>query len=166
MGEADVTIANTGEWVSNALPTGVSTPGRESDFDAVADATMEKRASSEWHSSERGPEARKPSRRVSFRMRPAAPVPTLALIRRDCRDPGGRVSQLDERVITIFSACPDPQRPMSRPPAVARREGLSQSSMFPSVVSFQPSCQGRRTESPPRVAAWRPRSPGTSSSPT
>jgi hypothetical protein len=42
-------FGNPGERVSNALPTGVSTPGRESDFVAVAHATMGQGAASQWH---------------------------------------------------------------------------------------------------------------------
>lgn len=53
----------------------------------------------------------------------------------------------------------------SRFPAAVRRRG-EQGSPFPSGASFQPSWQGGRTQSPPRVAAWRPRSLGISSSPT
>ena len=93
------------------------------------------------------------------------PSDTLALTRRACRDPGSRVSQMDERGIHLVSVSPAPRRPGSRPPA-ATRSGLEPGSMSPSVASFQPSWQGGRTESPPRVAAWRPRSLGTSSSPT
>lgn len=92
------------------------------------------------------------------------PFNTLALTRRDCRDPGSRVNLPDERGITIVSASPAHRRPGSRPPAAARR-GLEQGSMSPSVASFQPSRQGGRAKSPPRVAAWRPRLPGISSSP-
>ena len=57
------------------------------------------------------------------------------------------------------------ERQGSRLPG-ARRSGFEQGSMSPSVASVQPSWQGGRVESPPRVAAWRPKSRGTSSTPT
>lgn len=92
------------------------------------------------------------------------PFSELALTHRNCRDPGSRVSQRDERGISLVSAFPPSQRPGSRPLADAKI-GFERVSMFPFMASFQSSWQGGRIESPPRVAAWRPRSLGTSSSP-
>jgi len=43
------------------------------------------------------------------RKRPVAPSNTLPLTRGDCRDPGSRVSQLDEQGITTVSGSPNPQ---------------------------------------------------------